>query len=287
MNFKQVIFEGDIKKSKSKVEALFNNERYSFIDREYEGEHRIRLRGIIGEVDKIYSILGDKKDYFLKEEDGNEFFENIEQFILYCTIHHTIDDKWFNHYFVNTVKLKNVINFCKGMAESLTIQRDEGYNSHFSHFWGFFHTLTSYQKKGILEIFKRRYENIKITKEASGIDIEMFLKIIDQMISEEKINFYSPLTIDKLIIKRQFSSKLHEHTMKDAVNASFYKSKHYIFNRWYLNALYITFMLMNIPVIDKYFINYVIAMEKYPINEICELYLKTGEEKLWLKKIFV
>lgn len=50
---------------------------------------------------------------------------------------------------------------------------------------------------------------------------------------------------------------------------------------------YIAFMLMNIPVIDKYFINYVIAMEKYPINEICELYLKTGEEKLWLKKIFV
>ena len=80
---------------------------------------------------------------------------------------------------------------------------------------------------------------------------------------------------------------MHEYTIRSAAESEFYKSKHYIFNRWYLNALYVAFMLMNISVIDKYFINYVIAMEKYPVDEICKIYLETGEEKIWKRESIV
>ena len=286
MNFTQIIFNQNIENYKTEIFALFDIEKYMFIDREYEREHRFRIRGILGNEKFICDNLG-KKDGFTISSETNDFFENIEQFILYCSIHNMLDKVWYKHYFAKTVKLEDVIGFCKKMAENITIQSDEGYNSHFSHFWGFFHTLTSYQKTSILSVFQKRYQNIKRTEYHFAIDINTPLHTIEEMIKIDKLNFFSPQRLDKIIKNGEFASKMHEYTIRNAAESEFYKSKHYIFNRWYLNALYVAFMLMNISVIDKYFINYVIAMEKYPVDEICKIYLETGEEKLWKRESIV
>ena len=286
MNFTQIIFNQNIEYYKTEIFALFDLEKYMFIDREYEGEHRFRIRGILGNKKFICDNLG-KKDGFAISSEPNDFFENIEQFILYCSIHNMLDKVWCKHYFAKTVKLEDVIGFCKKMAENITVKSDEGYNSHFSHFWGFFHTLTSYQKTSILSIFQKRYLNIKSTEYHFAIDISNPLHTIEEMIKTDKLNFFSPQSLDKTIKNGIFASKMHEYTIRSAAESEFYKSKHYIFNRWYLNALYVAFMLMNISVIDKYFINYVIAMEKYPVDEICKIYLETGEEKIWKRESIV
>nr|WP_315101717.1 hypothetical protein [uncultured Catonella sp.] len=286
MNFAQIIFNSDIEYYKTKIFELFDTEKYMFIDREYDGEHRIRIRGILGDENYISDILG-KKNGFVFSTEPDDFFENIEQFILYCSIHNMLDKVWCKHYFANTAKLEDVIGFCKEMAENITVKSDEGYNSHFSHFWGFFHTLTHYQKTRILRIFQKKYQNIKITEYPFAIDIKTPLNTIEKMITMDKLNFFSPQSINRIVENGEFASKIHERTIRNAAESEFYKSKHYILNRWYLNALYVALMLMNIPVIDKYFINYVMAMEKYPVDEICEMYLKTGEEKLWKRENIV
>lgn len=286
MKWLQVFFEKeeDVKNKKEKIRLLLFGEEYAFLDREYEIKHRIRMRGIRKNEDEVRKILGDDVALCFVEENPNLFFQNLEQFILYCKIHHELDQFWFPYYFTDSLPLELLVANAKIMAKDLTVLKDEGYNSHLSHFWGFFHSLSTFQKEGVLQLFHERYTQLRELPGERMLHLPCYLENIDGLVKEGKMDFYSPQSLQLCLETKKFASKLHESAAQNAEQSEFLHSKHYICNRWYLNALYVSMILMNISVADRFFLNYVIAMEKYPVDEICKEFLQTGEEKIWLRE---
>lgn len=286
MNWNMLVFdsEEEVRKNKEILNQILSRNEWAFIDREYTPNHRIRMRGLLEEKESQYQMMEKKLSCSVTREKPLLFFSNVEQMILNCKIHHELDMFWFPYYFTRQVSVEQVTASAKIVANKLTMEDDEGYNSHISHFWGFFISLDSEQRKGILTWFKRRYEGIRRVEMSEMIEPSIFLDTVEQMIESGKLDFYSPANLKTIIARNQFASKLHEATIKNTENESFYRSKYFIFNRWYLNALYVSMILMGIPVIDRFFMNYVIAMEKYPLDEICETFLRTGEEKIWQRE---
>lgn len=285
MCWKRVIFsnEKEVHLNKEIIWEIIQLSENVFIDREYNARSWIRIRGLEIEKEEIVRILGLNMKYTI-EDEKEVAFQNSEQFLLNCHIHHQMDVHWFPYYFCDDNSIQILISNAKRMAEELTITEDEGYNSHMSHFWGFFQSLKEEQKIEIAKLFQGWFEkSCQITSYKSMINIPQFLCIIEKMIVENKIDFYSPQGLKSVLERKKFSSKMHEIAARSACNSEFLYSKHMILNRWYLNALYVSMILMKIPVIYRFYMNYVVAMEKYPVNEICENYINTGVEKIWLR----
>ena len=286
MKWLQVHFENeeDAKIKKEEIGLLLSSEEYAFLDREYEKKHRIRIRGIQKNEDEVRKILGESIEIYFMEENPEIFFQNLEQFVLYCRIHHELDQFWFPYYFTDSLPMEFLISNAKILAKELTVTKDEGYNSHFSHFWGFFHSLSSTQKEGVLKLFHERYTRIQEMPGERMLYLPQYLKTIGGLVAEDKMDFYSPQSLQRCLETKKFASKLHESAALNAQQSEFFRSRNYICNRWYLNALYVSMILMNVSVADRFFLNYVIAMEKYPVDEICKFFMETGEEKVWLRE---
>lgn len=287
MCWRQVIFENDIDalNEKERIKEILHGHRYAFVDREYGEQHRIRIRGIQEGADIRRFLNEVRGSYILAEETHKSFFQNFEQFVLYCEMHHELDLYWFPYYFADPPQLELVINHAKLIADKLTVTLDEGYNSHLSHFLGFFYSLTEKQKEEILFSFRERYKKTDISSlQDEMMSTDVYLDQISKMVEAKKLDFFSPYTLESLREKKQYASKTHERTIENAEKSNFLFSKYYICNRWYLNALYVSMILMNIPVIDKFFMNYVLAKERYLLDEMCERNLQTGEEVIWLRE---
>lgn len=286
MNWNALIFdsEEEVGENREMLNQVLTQNAWAFIDREYAQNHRIRMRGLLAGEESQYQMLEKKLGCSITQEKPLLFFSNMDQVLLNCKMHHELDLFWFPHYFTRQVSVEQVAASAKVVADKLTVEEDEGYNSHISHFWGFFVSLDRDQRKGILAWFQRRYEGFKRVEMPGMVEPDRFLDTVEQMIESGKLDFYSPAKLKTIIAGNKFTSQLHEATLKNAENERFYLSKYSIFNRWYLNALYVSMILMGIPVIDRFFMNYVIAMEKYPLDEICETFLRTGEEKIWQRE---
>lgn len=284
---RQIIFEKETQAfdNSKKIREILLEYKYAFLDREYDNKHRIRIRGIHWENEgRTIRELRKCIDCEIQEDRPLELFENYEQFGLYSRIHHDLDILWFPHFFSSNKPLEEVISFALYLANTLTVTKDEGYNSHLSHFWGFFHFIDRRQQTGIAELFQNRYRNLKLKDTDKRIYVDEYLSDIEVMLEKGNINFYSPGSLDEILNGNQFASVLHEKTIRNAKQMDFLYSKYNICSKWVLNALYVAMILMNIPVIDRFFMNYAVSMEKYPMDEICQYYLRTGEEKLWMRE---
>lgn len=270
--------------NRKKIGEILINHKSAFIDREYEKNHRIRIRGIQKKNTETIRKLRDSIDCEMEEDKPFELFQNTEQFDLYCRVHHDLDLLWYPYFFKKDKPLEEVISFAKWLGDELTVTEDEGYTSHLSHFWGFFQFVDKKQQAGIAELFQRRYEQLKLPGTGKRIDVKEYLSDIEVLLEERKIDFYSPKSLAEILNGNQFASKLHEKTVRNAGRLDFLYSSYNICSKWMLNALYVVMILMDISVIDRFFMNYAVAMEKYPMDEICRYYLRTGEEKLWMRK---
>lgn len=279
--------EKEILNLKPFVLKTLKENKYTFVDREYQAGHRLRIRGIDGNIDTIISQIKMEERIYVTEESVTAFFENTEQFLLNCEIHHELDLFWFPYYFEKKILVEKVIKNAEMIAENLTIY-DEGYNSHISHFWGFFISLENNEKReGILQYFADRYcsyRNSDLNEEGQMIDVVPYLEKVEKLTEKNKINFYSPSKVDDLLREDRFASKLHKRTAENAKQDQFFLSKNCITNRWYLNALYVAMILMKLPVIDRYFLNYCIAQKMYEVDRSCREYIRTGEERIWMRK---
>ena len=284
--WEMIIFEKEkqVFENREIISDILMNNNYTFIDREYSHYHRIRIRGIQQKNEESLKILRSIINSKREEDNPLRLFQNQDQFKLYCKIHHDLDIIWYPYFFKNNGPIDEIISFARMLGKCLSVNKDEGYISHLSHFWGFFHFIEEQQQEGIAKFFQRRYEQLKLIETDKFIDTKTYLLDIESLLEKKKIDFYSPNTLDEILNRNQFASKLHEKTVRNADRLDFLYSKYNICSKWVLNALYVVMILMNIPVIDRFFLNYSVAMEKYPMDEICHHYIRTGEEKLWMRE---
>lgn len=271
-NLKQVVFQ------------ILKENEYAFLDREDSGNHRLRIRGINSNIEEIVFRIEKMGQISVTEEFPTDFYINIEQFMLNCEIHHELDMYWLPYYFEKMVSVEDVIKNAEIIAKELTTY-DEGYISHISRFWAFFISLENNEKREeLLNYYEDRYSDFRknnIAKDTRMINVSPYLEKVEKMIDEQKIVFYSPINIDFILKKDQAVSKLHREAVERMKQEQLYMPKYYIINRWYLNALHVSMILMKLPEVDRFFLNYCVAHNMYKIDEYCREYIKTGEVRIW------
>lgn len=217
---------------------------------------------VIVELDDLYTI-----------------FENKEQYELYKDVERYLDKMLIDKYFQDN-DIFQMINLILNTSKEF---EGDGYVSHLSHFWFFFQTLEQEQKKGVYKLFKEKAKLYKKTNDSS-FDLSFLKKRVTYLIHEEKLNYYSPTTKDIVKENKMYASEVHKKTLYDEkYQKAIYRDVSIITNRWFLNVFYEKLILMNITIIEKFFLNYVISLNRpnTHINESIEFNLKTGVEKLW------
>lgn len=216
-------------------------------------------------------------------------FQNKEQKELYENIHRDFDLLLSPHYFI-----KNDIYELTSVVDTMiqVFDNKNGWNSHISHFWYFFQSLNRNQKNYLYKLFKERKEKYSVNKpsleETLTLEVQMitkkYLEKVNLLLEDRKINFYSPKSLEHLRKQDNFSSNLHKQTL---FNEDYQKEILFdvtrITNRWLLNVFYEKLVLLKIPLIEKFFLNYLIGCQdpNAHLDDSIEYYLKEGEEKIW------
>lgn len=214
------------------------------------------------------------------------YFENMDQYKLYQYISNKMDLVFFKFYFNNIGNKKAaILNFTlnqykKNIEESFF---EDLLNSHISHLWAFFSSVSYSEKKDFIS--KLNVENLN-KNYIIGKESKIFMEILErteQMLGEKKINYYSPYDYKKISNYQNFASEEHKYTFfnQEVQNAIFY-NKYKIANRWFLNILYKKMLLMNLKLLDRYQVNYALSKmsNKLDIDGSFKLFLSTGEVKL-------
>lgn len=288
MKWYTIIFEnkGKISDLKRFILQILEENEFAFVDKEFNAGQRFKVQGINRNIESLGYQNQKKVQISITEVNPTSFFDNTEQFLLNCELHHELDLFWFPYYFDQKVSIEKVIKNAELIADDLTLY-DEGYNSHISNFWGFFVSLGDNRKREeILNYFRARYDIYR--KDApvkeKMINIAPYVEKTKALVKENKINYYFPKKVENILRKDILTSKLQKQSAENAKQDRFYLSELGITNRWYLNALYVSMVLMNLSVIDRYFLNYCISQKLYEVDQSCREYIRTGEERIWMRR---
>lgn len=251
----------------------------------------------LDDFNEKYSKLNDP-NYFeatssnkvvIEKERLEDYFENIEQLELFNIMQRDLDLLLCQDYFIKNSIYKTT-RLVDVMMKALNDKNSS--NSHVSHFWYFFQSLSKNQKIEVYDRFKKnktKYttDDTKISQylsEEINILIQQYIDEVKILIKNEKINFYSPYSFKKLKESNNFASELHKTTI---FNASFQKEilidEARIVNRWILNIFYEKLVLLKTSLLEKFFMNYLIGSldQNIHLDASIEYYLETGEEKIW------
>lgn len=223
----------------------------------------------------------------LTKDTRHDFFKNDFYFELYRRTSVKFDKCLNMYYFNDFISYKDIVNTLYEIYRKYDFN-DNLSISHWSHFWGFFANLNSKQQK---EIYKYLETNpVRLIKNNMLSDcFDVLLSEIDNLLQEDQnFNFYSPRNKEEIFNQKQFSSKLHKDTHKEAIprDKELLRNKYLITNAWFLNILYEKLILCDISIFDKFKINYYIAKthKKYDIDKsVCSL-ISNGKEKIIEKR---
>lgn len=277
---------------KSKLSFINKIDSKVFMDREYIGQHCLRIRGIYNPF--LAKVIKDNLKCNARVSVVNRlsFFDNQQQSELYDTINSEMFHFFSQFYFSND-HLDDIVEDALGTAEFLScnhLLQNEGYQSHMSHLWAFLvGKIEPYQTSKIISIFKKmKQESHPILGNLeTSCDLGTLVNKVKALIIAKQINFISPLHPSILhkddFLHRGFATLIHKETFSNCNYAKYINRDQYlILNRWYLNSLYVNLTLIGIPLIYKYYINYYIASKYYNVDRSISYYLKEGREKLWL-----
>lgn len=206
-----------------------------------------------------------------------ENFNNNEQLNMYIKMSKVMDHHFLDNYFIGIdlkTVLSKVISVSRNLKQTVLYNNprviSDGYVSHLSHYIGFLNSLNDKNKRIIIKEFEKHTKNLDGFEEDSTLKEQIFL-LSDEfktLINNKKYNFFSPF--DEIILDEKYkaSSIYHQpiyynETIKNKVKYD----EVLCFNKFFLNILYEKLLVMNITPKEKFFLNYVIANEKYNVKE--------------------
>ncbi|GGE58989.1 hypothetical protein [Priestia taiwanensis] len=206
-------------------------------------------------------------------------FQNDEQYEIYMYINSVFDDVYMDYYWSKDITVNDVFcdifPFVSSLPETTISEEDDmyssGYVSHLSHYLGFLHSLSESNQQKIEQKFRERAntENMIVDKpinnrkELSPGLMQSYERICT-LVDTDKINFYSPLEEAVFLERNSEASFRHRAVFeKQVLREKVIKDKVLCTNRWISNVLYEKLVLLGIPPIEKFYLNYLISRKKY------------------------
>ncbi|MDB6222843.1 hypothetical protein, partial [Lactobacillus amylovorus] len=198
-----------------------------------------------------------------------QYFQNDDQYQLYVFLEQFFDDYFFDNYFKdnNLIKFINVVDELLSYIPKEIIQNEiinDGYRCQSSHYHAFISKLDKTVKDKVNIRFSKLEEKIDCSEFCSfnkNENLKQFVnevvQIVQKLVLEKKIDFYSPHTRQEYLIIDRFASPEHRETVvDDEYQVYFQYSVPIITARWIINIIYEKMILMDFTVLEKFFMNY-------------------------------
>ena len=200
---------------------------------------------------------------------AKQYFQNDDQYQLYVFLEQFFDDYFFDNYFKdnNLIKFINVVDELLSYIPKEIIQNEiinDGYRCQSSHYHAFISKLDKTVKDKVNIRFSKLVEKIDCSELCSfnkNENLKQFVnevvQIVQKLVLEKKIDFYSPHTRQEYLIIDRFASPEHRETVvDDEYQVYFQYSVPIITARWIINIIYEKMILMDFTVLEKFFMNY-------------------------------
>ena len=200
---------------------------------------------------------------------AKQYFQNDDQYQLYVFLEQFFDDYFFDNYFKdnNLIKFINVVDELLSYIPKEIIQNEiinDGYRCQSSHYHAFISKLDKTVKDKVNIRFSKLEEKIDCSEFCSfnkNENLKQFVnevvQIVQKLVLEKKIDFYSPHTRQEYLIIDRFASPEHPETVvDDEYQVYFQFSVPIITARWIINIIYEKMILMDFTVLEKFFMNY-------------------------------
>lgn len=200
---------------------------------------------------------------------AKQYFQNDDQYQLYVFLEQFFDDYFFDNYFKdnNLIKFINVVDELLSYIPKEIIQNEiinDGYRCQSSHYHAFISKLDKTVKDKVNNRFSKLEEKIDCSEFCSfnkNENLKQFVnevvQIVQKLVLEKKIDFYSPHTRQEYLIIDRFASPEHRETVvDDEYQVYFQYSVPIITARWIINIIYEKMILMDFTVLEKFFMNY-------------------------------
>ncbi|WP_288290814.1 MULTISPECIES: hypothetical protein [Bacillota] len=155
---------------------------------------------------------------------AKQYFQNDDQYQLYVFLEQFFDDYFFDNYFKdnNLIKFINVVDELLSYIPKEIIQNEiinDGYRCQSSHYHAFISKLDKTVKDKVNIRFSKLEEKIDCSEFCSfnkNENLKQFVnevvQIVQKLVLEKKIDFYSPHTRQEYLIIDRFASPEHRET---------------------------------------------------------------------------
>lgn len=225
------------------------------------GIHSINLaKNILFKLRKIIN-----SEIEIEQDEVMKLFANEKYYMVYKKWEIIFDNILFNYYFQDTLGIGDIVYFLEETYNQLP--KVNFYISHISHYWGFIHSLNIEKRRIFCEFIEKesiKYDNCNQFK--GKIEILDLIDDIDILVREENLDFFVPYRLTDLL-KNNNASYLHRQTWKNEMHSPVLTyDKYLIANKWLLNILYKKFPLLNITILNKFTINYMLGLKDSSVD---------------------
>ncbi|WP_259693336.1 hypothetical protein [Lactobacillus helveticus] len=281
-----VYFKNDQEIENLKTELLrLSNENTTSYFLKSKAKHnslKISLMNLSNNV----STSSNQMQSIISMDDSKKYFQNFEQYELYLNLENWFDRQLKKYYFRRN-DLFEFINWVDQLLSKVPATKnndviESGYESQWSHLYAFLNSLTVEQRREIIDQFELFYVNNDDTgavlKASSSIAMDT-IENVKSLIAHNKLDFYSPSTIEKQIAANSFASYYHKRTvLGDKAKNRAIRSSTLTLSRWLINLVYEKMILMNFTILEKYFMNFCLVKRHEKLFPEFDFFCKNVEK---------